>query len=91
MTENKSLAGRRVFLGIAGLEVQNTETGDYWKDTSTGKWYGRCPSGEIANLSHHIVLEHSDGTITATPSILVEGVTIWHGYLNHGIWREIEG
>jgi hypothetical protein len=44
----------------------------------------------LANLSRHDVVEHEDGTITVSPSILVtqgEGRQ-WHGYLERGIWRE---
>lgn len=90
MSENKDFKGKRVYPGIAELEVSETQTGDYWKDTSAGTWYGRCPSGELANLAGHTITEHLDGTITVTPSILVQGEKTWHGYLNHGVWQEIE-
>ena len=46
------------------------------------------------------IVEHEDGAITASPSIRIlnyiknekgewiEGPDRWHGYLEHGIWRE---
>ena len=53
----------------------------------------------IATLGQHTVTEHEDGTITVSPSILVGGnypnspkewaeKHTWHGFLEHGIWRE---
>jgi hypothetical protein len=50
------------------------------------------PNGMCGNLSGHSVVEHDDGTITVSPSILVnkgEGNVSWHGYLEKGIWREV--
>jgi hypothetical protein len=44
----------------------------------------------IGNLSGHQVEEHDDGTITVSPSILTgRGERQWHGYLEHGVWREV--
>lgn len=61
-----------------------------------GIWYANTPNGGLGNLSNHEVMEHEDGTITVSPSILVTSTdskgneyTIWHGYLEHGIWREV--
>ena len=72
--------------------------GDYWYDT--GSWHVACalwPDGDvshitdfvIANLANHDVTEHEDGTITASPSILVTDSTgrSWHGFLEHGMLR----
>lgn len=47
----------------------------------------------IGCLSGHKVVEHEDGTITVSPSILIsysggEGDFSWHGFLERGIWRE---
>ncbi len=65
-----------------------------------GIWYAATPYpidnndltfALIANLSKHEVTEHTDGTITVSPSILVRswrGVS-WHGYLERGVWREV--
>jgi len=33
----------------------------------------------------HKVIEHEDGTISVSPSIVGNGI---HGYLEHGIWRD---
>lgn len=70
--------------------------GEYGKGHD-GKWYG-CPPVNVdangfpltANLSRHDVEEHSDGTISVYPSILVRQNTEreWHGYLRRGIWSE---
>jgi len=62
--------------------------GEYGKD-NTGTWYARPPSSHIGSLSQHTVVEHEDGTITVSPSILVSNTdSQWHGYLEKGIWRK---
>lgn len=53
-------------------------------------WMVRTPNGHLGNLGNHDVTEHDDGTITVSPSILVSDHTgeLWHGFLEHGVWRE---
>lgn len=71
------------------------ELGQYGKDVN-GQWIARAPRGEFyANLSRHQVVEHSDGTITVEPSILVGPIKLtgsegeqWHGFLRSGEWGE---
>ena len=84
-----TLAGRRL---PDGEPV--SEPGDYGRD-EYGAWQGMTPNGRIGSLAGHDVIEHEDGTITVSPSILVhpdqggwerKG---WHGYLERGIWREV--
>ena len=63
--------------------------GDYGK--LRDGWYGRPPRGGLGNLENHDVTEHEDGTITVSPSILIDDgrpERRWHGYLEHGVWRE---
>jgi hypothetical protein len=53
-------------------------------------WLVRTPNGHVGDLSAHDVVEHEDGTITVSPSILVSNPQqgeLWHGYLERGIWR----
>lgn len=56
-------------------------------------WYCATPGG-MADLSKHDVIEHEDGTITVSPSIAVTtpqsdaSANFWHGFLEHGIFRE---
>ena len=60
--------------------------GDYGQE-STGKWSVRPPGCHAGGIPDHEVEEHEDGTITVTPSILLEdenGKTLWHGYLTRG-------
>lgn len=71
------------------------EPGEYGKNPHDGNWYARPPKPEIhaGNLAAHDVTEHEDGTISVSPSILIEGyegdsVILWHGYLERGVWRE---
>ena len=52
------------------------------------------PESVQGNLANHEVTEHEDGTITVSPSILIEtswaGEPVtWHGYLERGVWREV--
>jgi hypothetical protein len=64
--------------------------GDFGKDID-GIWYCRPPWKHAGgSLARHTVTEHEDGTITVSPSILIAThVGTWHGYLEHGIWREV--
>jgi hypothetical protein len=55
-------------------------------------WECCTPNGHQGNLGRHEVVEHDDETITVSPSILVSvppGTEVWHGYLEHGVWREV--
>lgn len=74
-----------------GNEWFAPESGSYWFERKTGHWAAVTPNGLHGNLSNHDVVEHEDGTITVSPSILVEqgSVGSWHGYLERGIWREV--
>jgi hypothetical protein len=71
------------------VQLHEMEPGDYGRDTGT--WCCQAPNGYGGNLSQHEITEHDDGTITVSPSILIrrppEGE--WHGYLEHGVWREV--
>lgn len=63
--------------------------GSYGKHADT--WYCSTPNGLAGNLGKHTVVEHEDGTITVSPSILVTSghdrrEPSWHGYLVRGFW-----
>ena len=70
------------------------EPGDYIYDHQTARWHGMTPNGLLFffNDKHTFTVE-PPGTLTISPSILVQhdweskGRT-WHGYLEHGVWRE---
>lgn len=64
--------------------------GDYMK-TDGGIWFCKAPRGSMGNLTAHKIVEHDDGTITVSPSILITDHRpghSWHGYLERGVWRE---
>jgi hypothetical protein len=71
--------------------------GDYGRDEA-GEWYCRPPWKHAGGcLRKHRVVEHEDGTITVSPSILIECCVdagsdptrvSWHGWLERGQWRE---
>jgi hypothetical protein len=49
----------------------------------------RPPGNHMGDLSEHEVTEHEDGTITVSPSILInDGRDEWHGFIERGVWRE---
>ena len=53
-------------------------------------WFLYLPAAGACNLSHHDVIEHEDGTITVSPSILVSdarGGRLRHGFLRRGVWE----
>lgn len=69
-------------------ESQIPEIGQYGKDVN-GNWFCSPQEDVFANLSAHEVVEHDDGTITVSPSILVTGtIGQWHGYLRKGEYEE---
>jgi hypothetical protein len=63
------------------------EQGTYGRDAD-GRWWAHVPKAgcPVASLDDHQITEHDDGTITVSPSILWPDK--WHGYLEHGVWRE---
>ncbi len=75
-------------------ETYPLETGEYGKYSVDGNWYAVPPNQPhlYAALAGHTIVEHEDGTITVSPSILVtaehRGLS-WHGYLEAGVWREV--
>ncbi len=85
-----NVIGRRIYPDAEGYLA--LEPGDYGKDL-TGKWWCMPPrgvNGPAAGgcLVNHTVTEHEDGTITVSPSILLPGACTYHGFLEHGQWRE---
>lgn len=87
--EGKKMKGRRIDAVPGEVYVLRMEPGDYGKDLD-GVWHCRpfwdAPPGCLAK---HIVIEHEDGTITVSPSILIQcGEMSWHGHIKNGIWSE---
>lgn len=65
------------------------QEGDYGLD-ARGFWMCRPPGNHTGSLEKHTVVEHDDGTITVSPSILIDdGRNEWHGYLERGVWRAV--
>ena len=86
--------GRRIWpvrVDEDGGEWFRPEDGDYFYDRKNSAWHATTPNGLAGNLANHDVVEHEDGTITVSPSILVDGSTdgSWHGFLERGVWREV--
>lgn len=50
-------------------------------------WYIVDPAGKVGSLRTHTIVEHEDGTITVSPSILDPAPGGWHGWLERGVWR----
>lgn len=87
------MQGRR--LPDGELESNPFQAGAYGRVQIGGErlrwiWVCTTPNGHHGNLGAHNVAEHEDGTITVSPSILISDHTgeLWHGYLEHGVWRE---
>lgn len=83
------IKGTRRYLVADDLPV---ELGEYGQSPD-GQWWFRLPvtGFGIGRLGLHTIVEHDDGTITVSPSILVTGAhgKQWHGYLERGVWREV--
>lgn len=68
--------------------------GSYMKvlreDGGTWCWYLRSPAGDVCTIgwqfgAAHQIVEHDDGTISVSPSIVFPNGG-YHGFLRHGIW-----
>jgi hypothetical protein len=89
-------AGDLNFMQGRRNDTELHQPGDYGKDAN-GNWHCCAPpdTGDWAsnfhgNLARHTVVEHEDGTITVSPSILIRthDKGDWHGFLERGVWRE---
>ena len=84
MGPGRAFQGHRVeqsaFLECASL-------GDYTKVEIDGvfEWWVRDPFGVLGRLTSGVV-EHSDGTITVSRTIVFD---TWRGWLSRGIWRSV--
>jgi len=95
--------GRRLYPTDKDKVFEMMKPGDYFKLSSNPiEFIIQTPNGLVCSIRNHAVIEHEDGTITVSPSIVVNGVKYenqfimvneenahWHGYLEHGVWREI--
>jgi hypothetical protein len=81
------MIGRRVYLN-EGIRASDLEPGDYAK-MNDGMFWMVAPNGAWGRLNPliHKIVEHEDGTITVSPSILIKGEKSWHGFLKKGIWE----
>ncbi len=82
----------RVYPKDDGLWLKEGEYGQ----SVTGGWFARPPGCSMGDLSGHEVVEHEDGTITVTPSILIQDddgkgglKELWHGYLTRGEFKSV--
>lgn len=71
-------------------EVEPLTAGEWRRQTRTAKAALVSVQGWLGN---HQITEHDDGTITVSPSILIQSTWAsepvqWHGWLEHGVWRE---
>lgn len=99
MTAGDTMQGRRLpdLTWGAGTDAWDSarQPGDYARIVKDGEpyaWYVMTPNGHQGTLRNHTVIEHDDGTVTASPSIVVSLVGTdegWHGYLEGGVWREV--
>lgn len=83
------MQGRRLFESDPDWQT-TVQPGDYWRDIN-GDWAVYPEHDFLGNLRNHTVVEHEEGTITASPSILIshhDGRS-WHGYLERGVWRKV--
>lgn len=68
---------------------RDSRPGDYWWSEVASAWMCVVPNGMLGSLRGHVITEHEDRTITASPSILVTGERTYHGFLERGMWREV--
>lgn len=90
MAAGDTIQGHRVY-GLAPHQLAPGDYGRWYEDHDN--WYAHCPGdGDlVANLTSHQVVEHHDGSITVSPSILCSdgaGGHVYHGFIEKGVWRE---
>lgn len=95
---NETVKGRRVPLNKDGFFVDFGQPGDFGRIKRTIEqvhglqdqlyWQVIAPDGSSCKLSPeiHEVFEHSDGSISVTPSIVTK---TWHGWLVAGVWKAV--
>lgn len=83
------MTGRRVYADSEG--VLRLSEGDYGYNPRAACWECRPPGRHAGSLRAHAVTEHEDGTITVSPSIVLDDFdgTTWHGFLERGVWRSV--
>jgi len=87
------MKGRRIFADSKGILW--LQEGDYGFNPNAGCWQARPPGCHAGSIPKHKVVEHEDGSITVSPSILLTDFDEngnekkWHGYLERGDWREV--
>lgn len=88
------MTGRRV-RAPEGSHVSDAleKPGDYGFAEDGALWV-ILPHGENVRLPPKSaggwgIQEHEDGTVTVTPSIFCHSEPPWHGFLEHGVWREV--
>jgi len=86
------MTGQRMQLGTRRFDWPPGAYGPVMRDGGR-IWCAVTPNGLHGDLTNHDVVEHEDGTITVSPSILVtthadDCEIRWHGYLRRGVWEE---
>ena len=86
----------KMIVGVRKDRVDGSifEPGEYGK-VNDDSFHGCAPgdANMMCNLAGHKIIEHDNGAITVSPSILItthtKGVQAqWHGYLIKGVWEE---
>jgi len=99
----KIMVGQRLYPTDTDKVFEMMKPGNYFKLSSNPVEYiVQTPNGLVCSLRNHTVIEHEGGTITVSPSIVVDGLKLenqfirinevnahWHGYLEKGVWREV--
>lgn len=84
------MIGKRVYFQGGDDPLLKLEPGDYGCD-GDGLWFVCTPNGMLGCVQKHERIEHEDGTVTFSPSILVTDYSgkTYHGFLEKGIWRTV--
>lgn len=83
------MQGRRVAF-YPGFPREDGRPGDYCKvppsvdPRGDHVWYAVGPDGIAGAIVTHDVVEHDDGTITCSPSLVMPSG--YHGHLQRGVW-----
>lgn len=74
-----------------GTQAHELAAGEYALGTGEPRSVWLCsPEGVAGRVVEPTwtITEEDDGTITVSPSIWWNKPEGWHGFLDHGIWRE---
>lgn len=75
-----------------GTEPHELKPGEHALASADARVVWLCnPDGQLGHVQAPpwTITVEADSTVTVSPSIWWDKPTGWHGYLEHGVWRQV--